>query len=128
MALNFSTLVYLPCQDTFGRDATFYPAGGGASYWGRGIYDTRGTVVETDVGLAILSDQETIFDIREVEFGTLPKQGDRVDIPEDDAGNPALGLFEITDAWTNGGGETTLVIRKVVTAAPMVTVYGFREK
>lgn len=121
MAINFSTLVYLPCQTTFGRDITVSPVAsqpGAPAYWNRGIYNTRGTVVQTDVGLAIISDQETILDVREVEYGTVPIQGDLIDIPQDAAGNPALGQFKVTDAWTNGGGETTLVLQKIVADAP----------
>jgi hypothetical protein len=112
MGVNFATLVYLPCQDFFGRDVTITPAGGTA-YAARGIFDTRALGVAAENG-AIISDQQTILDIREAEFATLPVPGDRVDIAADDSG-PAEGPFEIIDATTNGGGETTLVLRKIET-------------
>jgi hypothetical protein len=42
-------------------------------------------------------------------------QGDYIDIPAAGAITVGVGLYEITDASANGGGETTLVIRKVTT-------------
>lgn len=114
MAIDFSVTNYLPCQDLFGRSIMVHPIVSqptGGAYYARGIYDTRGTAIQTDAGLTVLSDQETIIDIREIEFPVLPVQGDLIDIPAE--GNiPAAGLFEITDAASNGGGETTLTIRR----------------
>lgn len=114
MAIDFSTVVYLPSFDTFARSITVFPIASqpaGASYYARGIYDTRGTAIQTDSGMVVMSDQETILDIRDSEFGTIPVQGDQIDIPAE--GNiPAAGYFEVTDAASNGGGETTLTIRK----------------
>jgi len=124
MAIDFSTLVYLPAQDVFGRNATFTPVKSnpsGGSYVMRGIFSTRSSDVFTEMGVSVLSDQETIFDIRTVEFidngYALPQQGDRLTIPAE--GNiPAEGDFEVTDTSVNGGGEMTLVIRKYEAAAP----------
>jgi hypothetical protein len=115
MAIDFSTVVYLPNFDTFARSITVFPVvsqpGLNGSYYGRGIYDTRGTAIQTDAGMVVMSDQETILDIRDIEFGVVPVQGDQIDIPAE--GNiPAAGYFEVTDAASNGGGETTLTIRK----------------
>ena len=114
MAIDFSTVVYLPGFDTFARGITVYPVVSqpfGAAYYARGILDTRGTAIQTDVGMAVLSDQETILDIRESEFTIAPVQGDRVFIPAENS-IPEAGMFEITDAAWNGGGEITLTIRK----------------
>ena len=120
MAINFSTVVYLPAFDTFSRAVTFMPRGG-AAFVGRGILDTRGTAIETDAGMAVLSDQETILDVRDSEFVNLgrevPVQGDQLDIPAEGA-IPAAGLYEVIETAANGGGETTLTIRKMKTAAP----------
>lgn len=119
MALNFSTLVYLPNFDVFARDIVVTPLAsqpGGAAYGARGIYDTRSLDVLAMDG-SIFSDQQTILDVRETEFDVLPAQGDLIDIPPDGA-IPEAGMFEVVDANTNGGGETTLVIRKVVPAKP----------
>jgi hypothetical protein len=115
MAIDFSTVVYLPNFDIFARSVTFYPVvsqPAGASYVARGILDTRGTTIQTDAGMVVMSDQETILDIREIEFGGIvPVQGDQLFIPAE--GNiPEAGMFEITDAAWNGGGEITLTIRK----------------
>jgi hypothetical protein len=114
MAIDFSTVVYLPNYIQFARSITVYPVMSQptvSSYSARGILDTRGTAIQTDVGMVVMSDQETILDIRENEFAVVPVQGDQIDIPAD--GNiPAAGMFEITDAAWNGGGEITLTIRK----------------
>lgn len=120
MALNFSTLVYLPNYDTFARPVTITPLAsqpGVPAYSARGIYGTRPVDVQGQDG-SIFSDQQTILDIREAEFAVLPVQLDRVFIPDDADGGPSPGTFEIMDTEPNGGGETTLVIRKVVTAKP----------
>lgn len=119
MAIAFSTELYVKVQDMFSVPCTFTPVKsnpGGPAYTVRGIYSTRPIdIVATDG--SIFSDQQSILDIREVEFVVLPIQEDLVTIPFDCNGEP-LGDFEIMDADTNGGGETTLVIRKIVTAKP----------
>jgi hypothetical protein len=117
--VDFSTLVYGPAFDMFARPVTFYPyvsQSSGASFAGRGIYDTDELEVMTLDG-AVFSDQQTILYVREVEFSVLPQQGDRIYIDEADAG-PALGEFEITDAHANGGGETKCILRKWLPPAP----------
>jgi len=114
MPVNMSTLVYLPCQELFGRPVTFTSKLGN-SYSGanRGIYDSRTLNVVLEDG-SILTDQDTILDIRTSEFPTLPVQGDLINIPyESFSGLPALGDFEITNVWHNGGGEITLQLRKL---------------
>ena len=78
---------------------------------GRGIFGTKETNVAAMDG-SIYSDQQTILDIREAEFGTLPAQGDHVTISRDCNG-VNQGEWEIVDSSTNGGGETTLTLRKV---------------
>jgi hypothetical protein len=117
--VNFSTLVYLPAYDLFARPVTFFPYAsqpGAGAFPGRGIYNTRALTVEALDG-AIFSDQETILDVREAEFGVLPQQGDQLYIPAADNG-PDLGRFEVQNSASNGGGETTLVIRKWAVPAP----------
>lgn len=113
MPVNFSTLVYSPNYDMFAVPATFYPF---ASQPGEPSFDLRGIFGTDDTDVAaldgsVISTQKTIFDILESEFAVLPIQGDRVNIPFDCNGAP-LGEFEIIDASTNGGGETTLTLRE----------------
>lgn len=121
MAVNFSTLLYSPLQDMFSVPVTIYPLASdpaGASFVTRGIFDTRDIDVVALDG-SIISDQKTILDIREREIyalgRSLPKQGDHVLIPADCNGEP-LGEYEVLDADTNGGGETTLTLRKWLAA------------
>jgi hypothetical protein len=123
MGLDFSTLVYLPGQDFFGREIIVTPIKsnpGAPAYTVRGIYETDPVDIIGEVGV-MRSDNETILDIRDNEFfeigQPIPIQGDLITIPAD--GNvPAAGDFEVMDADPNGGGETTLAIRKYEPAAP----------
>jgi hypothetical protein len=114
MALDFSTLVYLPQQDLYSRSVTVTPIvsqPGVAAYTARGIFDTRDLDVMSVDGVTMISDQQTILDIREAEYSTLPQQGDLIQIPAD-LTLPALGLFVVVDTSTNGGGEMTLVLQR----------------
>ncbi len=106
MGIDFSTEVLLPNYNLFARPVVFVAGPG------RGIYGTVGIEIPAEDG-SLISDQRTILDIREAEFGTLPVQGERLTIPAD-GGVPALGEFEVTDLWSDGGGETTLALRRVV--------------
>jgi hypothetical protein len=117
MAVNMSIMVYNPCQNVFGRPVNFTSKlGNSFNGQGRGIYDSRTLNVVLEDG-SILGDQDTILDIRTDEFPILPVQGDTIDIPyEPIAGLPALGQYEITNVWHNGGGEVTLQLRELVVA------------
>jgi hypothetical protein len=118
MGVDWSTSVYLPNFDFFARAATITPLASqpnAAPYAVRGCYDTEELEVPADDG-SIMQDQRTIFDIREYEFPVPPVQGDHINIPADRGAMEALGDFEVINAWTNGGGETTLVLRKLETA------------
>jgi hypothetical protein len=120
MAVDFSTLVYLPNYDMFARSITVTPLAsqpGAPAYVSRGIYDTRPIDVQAEDG-SIISDQQTILDVRDEEFAVIPAQLDRIYIPDDADAGKALGEFEVVDSQANGGGETTLVIRKIVIALP----------
>jgi len=118
LGVDFSTLVYLPNYDLFGRDVSITPSvsqgSGAAAYWARGIWDSRTINVPLDDN-SFLTDQDTILDIRTREFATPPVQGDHVHIPADGA-VPAEGDFEIVNVWDNGGGEITLQLRAIKTA------------
>ena len=56
--------------------------------------------------------------MRDAEFKVVPEQLDRISIPADPDGGPDLGEFEVMDTEANGGGQTTLVLRKVLMAKP----------
>jgi hypothetical protein len=117
MAVNFSTLVYAPNFEMFSRPIVVTPSGG-VAYSARGIYDTRPIDVQAEDG-SIVSEQQTILDVRDVEFASVPTQLDYVNIPFDaGAGEIGVGDYEILAAESNGGGETTLVIRKLIAARP----------
>ena len=114
MAINFSKVVYFPAYNVFARPVTF--SGGTAPTAARGIYNTVPVDVAAEDG-TIFSEQRTVLDILEEEFMTLPAQGHHVTIPAH-LDMPAVGTFEVIDADTNGGGETTLTLRRVVTTKP----------
>ena len=119
MPVDFSTQIHSHTYDVFGRPITVTPIKSQPSqpaYTARGIFGTVPIDVVAEDG-AIVSDARTILDIREIEFSILPIQGDHVTIPA--SGNiPAVGTFEILDTDTNGGGETTLTLRKWMVARP----------
>jgi hypothetical protein len=110
MAVDFSAQVYLPGQNTFGRAIIVN------GLQNRGILDTREIDVVAIDG-SIISEQRTILDVRDAEFDTVPVQGDQIVIPADGT-LPDEGAWEVIDTARNGGGETTLTLRKLVTAKP----------
>jgi hypothetical protein len=111
--------VYLQCFETFARDIYITPSTsqpGAGSYWARGIYDSGGINVGTEEEWVELADQQTIIDIREIEFTILPQQGDIIYMPASDS-LPEMTL-EVTSTASNGGGEMTLDVRKWMPATP----------
>lgn len=119
MAINWSVQVYSAQYTSFARPVTFTPAASipnASAYGARGIFDTQSIDVIAENG-SIVSDARTILDILEAEFVVLPVQGDRVTIPAHN-GIPAAGTFEVIDTNSNGGGETTLQLRKWMPASP----------
>ncbi len=119
MPMDFPSLVYTPAYSVFSRPVTITPLNsqpGQPAYTARGIYGTQPVDVLTE-NQNVLSDHVTILDILEKDFSVLPVQGDHINIPAC-LGSTNLGDFEVLDATTNGGGETTLQIRKLVAAKP----------
>lgn len=96
---------------------------GAPAYVARGIYTTTPIDIPGLDGATIASDQKTILDVRDIEFTVVPAQGDLIQIPAE--GNiPAAGYFEVVDGDANGGGETTLTIRKWEAPTALVTTSG----
>jgi hypothetical protein len=119
MPVDFSTQVYFPAFNVFARKITVYPL---MSQPGERPYDARGIFGTEPIDVAgmdgtIISDQRTILDIREAEFSVLLAQRDQIFIPADGP-LPEEGMFEVNDVRRNGGGETTLSLRRVVQAEP----------
>ena len=120
MSVNYSLLILLPVYDMFARPVTFCPY---KSQPGAGAYNARGIYDSDDINIvgedeAIFSDQQTILDIRAIEFAVTPLQGDHVYIEADGPNMPAQGEFEILDTDDNGGGEITLTLRKWLPPKP----------
>lgn len=119
MPVNFPSAVYVPNYAVWSRTINVIPIAsqpGVLPYVARGIYTTEALNVMA-LDDTIISDQRTILDILEMEFPIMPAQRDYIEIPAD-GGMPDEGTFEIIDKSSNGGGETTLVLRKVVRTAP----------
>lgn len=114
MALNYSALVYRQAFNIFARPVMF--VGDAVPSSGRGIYNTDTEDVVTEDG-SVFSDQRTVLDVLEEEYTVLPSQNDTVIIPAE-LDLPALGEFKVIDVRSNGGGETTLTLRKVVVSKP----------
>ncbi len=111
--VNFSLLVYEPNFDFWAVPVVFNPlvsAPGSGTYTLRGIFGTQELNVLAEDN-SVYSDQKTILDIREAEFTVIPMQGDHVTISQDCNG-VNQGEWVVVDSSTNGGGETTLTLRK----------------
>lgn len=117
MALNFPTLIYLPCMEVFARPVTITPLAsqpGLAPYGARGIFDTNSMDVESDLEEDVFySTARTELDILQAEFSVLPMQGDRISIADDEL-LPG-GEFVVSDIGDKGnaGGEVTLVLKRL---------------
>jgi hypothetical protein len=119
MAIDYSTQVYEPGYLQFSRPVVFTPVKSQpnvSSFEGRGIFSTMPIDIISQDG-SVVSDQKTILDILEKEFSILPIQGDRLSIPAAGA-LPDMGDFEVQDVDTNGGGESTLTLRRRLTSVP----------
>jgi hypothetical protein len=119
MGVNLDLLLQGSIFDVWAVPVTIVPFASqplAGSYGVRGILNTYTFDVAGENG-AIFSDQRTILDIRESEFGVLPIQDDHVIIPLDCNLVPK-GEYEIIDSYTDGGGQTTLTIRKIMTERP----------
>jgi hypothetical protein len=119
MPINFSEQLYKHAQDTYSRVVKFTPLvsqPNGTPYTARGILEQEAIDVAA-LDNSIVSEMRIILDIRDAEFVVQPLQGDLVDVPGD-SGLPAEGQFEVIDSDQNGGGETTLTLRRIVQAKP----------
>jgi hypothetical protein len=115
MTINFPMLLYRPVFEQFARPVTFHPIvsqPGAPSFEGRAIYDTEEIDIETLDG-ALFSETRTQLDILEIDFSTLPLQGDLVVIAGDE--NVRGGSFVISDMSPSGnaGGEVSLQLRRI---------------
>lgn len=119
MSVPFSIELYKPTFDVFAVPITVTPFASqpnAPAYPARGIFNTYDIDVPALDG-SLISEQRTILDIREAEFPVLPVQLDHVTIPADCNG-VNLGEFEILSTSTNGGGMSTLQLRKWVPSLP----------
>lgn len=117
MPIDYASAVYSPAFDVMARKIVVTPLVSQPSmpaYNSRGVYTTQAEDLMAEEN-AVFSDQQTIVDIIAKEFEVLPLQGDRIFIPAD-GGVPEAGLFEVMDSDDNGGGEITILLRKVVPA------------
>lgn len=120
MGISYSNYVYLACYDYYARPVVIDPIvsqPGAGPYSNRCITHSDGIEVPSEAG-ALISDQRTTVDIKEDEWAVMPRQGDQIWLPLDEEG-PARGPYEITDLWTNNGGETTLALKRIENAAPL---------
>ncbi|SRR6266478_2822335 len=120
MGINTSQQVYVYSYNTFGRPVTFTPKMSqptALAFLGRGIYSTQPIDVLAEDN-STFSDTRTILDVLEQEFLVVPITGDLLNIPASNEGMPALGDFEVIETKSNGGGETSLSLRKIMVSRP----------
>ena len=119
MPFDFSLQVLSPAYGIFARPVTFTPTvsqPGQPAYDGRGIYETQPIDVLTEDSV-IFSDTRTILDVMEREFTKVPEQGDTLYIGPLET-LLAIGSFEVIEVKSNGGGETTLSLRRIMETKP----------
>jgi hypothetical protein len=119
MPINWATEVYFPAHSLLARPVTITPLASqpnAGAYGARGIYNTEPIDILAEEG-AIFSDTRTILDILEMDFPIRPIQGDLVSIPATGS-IVEVGDFVVIDVKSNGGGETTLALRKLVDTKP----------
>jgi hypothetical protein len=116
MAVDFAADLLTANYNKWARPITVTPvasAPAAAAYQMRGIFDTEALdLLGDDI---VISSEKIILDIIEEEFigsgHALPQQGDLINIPAEGTLR-ALGDFEVSSASSDGGGETTLELRK----------------
>jgi len=133
MSVSFSTLLYAHCQDMFSRPVVITPVAsnpGAPAYSGmRAIFNSGPLTITNDEGvvISIISDQETIVDIRTIEFTdaghAIPIQGDIIHFDGDT--DIEGGDYEIVDSSNNSGGQTTYGVRKHEPASPLRSQSGW---
>jgi hypothetical protein len=119
MAVDYSNIIYAKTQDLYGRPVVITPLAsqpGHPAYEARGIYRSEAMDVEADEN-SVFSDQRTVLDVRDLEYDVVPIQGDHISIPATGS-IVAAGDFTVIDQDSNGGGETSLTLRRLVTSKP----------
>jgi hypothetical protein len=118
MGLDMSSLVKEVVLDAFARPIDVTYAGTDTAYRARGYFGTTALDVMGEDN-SILSDQTTYLDVRDREFAVVPRQGDRITIPGDGT-TEEEGDWEVVDSSKDGGGLTTLTIRRAGPARPPI--------
>ena len=119
MAIDWSIQVLTPAFRVFARTVTFTPTAsqpGQPAFTGRGIYGTQPIDVLAEDS-SIFSDTRTVLDVMESDFTVVPIQGDFLTIPAYET-MAAIGTFEVIEVKSNGGGETSLSLRRVMVSKP----------
>jgi hypothetical protein len=126
MAVNFADVLLAPNYEFWGRPITITPLvsqPGAGAYSRTGIFGSGPIMYQAEDG-SVIGDQQTRVDVRDADFTVLPVQGDQIDIPTDSASLASpLGSFEIVNTENDGGGETTLILRKLYPPTPVVTPF-----
>ncbi|OGQ23515.1 MAG: hypothetical protein A3I05_01095 [Deltaproteobacteria bacterium RIFCSPLOWO2_02_FULL_44_10] len=91
------------CLTTFGEDITYTPKGG-APVVMIGIFDDFYESVDPNTG-AIITSQQPIVGIRDLDLGQTPRQDDRVFVRGI--------LYRVKEVQTDGQGGSKLYLHKV---------------
>jgi hypothetical protein len=113
MAVDFSALVLVPCENTFARPITVNPVAsmpGGAAYAARGIWTIRNIDIALEDG-GILSSDTLTLGVRLLEFPVEPIKGDQVYIPAHGS-LTEIGVVTIDDTDDDGQGGSVWTLKK----------------
>ncbi|MCW6550988.1 head-tail joining protein [Yersinia ruckeri] len=112
MGIHWDQHLLAPLQAVFGDPVEYRPAGG-AAYTVSGIFDRAYTqdIEPLDDGSTI-NTTKPVLGVRDGEFRSLPKQGDRVFIAV--AGGVTINtLFTVSDVQPDSHGGSKLILNQV---------------
>ncbi|EMY3520986.1 hypothetical protein AAIP46_003283 [Yersinia ruckeri] len=112
MGIHWDQHLLAPLHSIFGDPVEYRPAGG-AAYTVSGIFDRAYTqdIEPLDDGSTI-NTTKPVLGVRDSEFRSLPKQGDRVFIAV--AGGVTINtLFTVSDVQPDSHGGSKLILNQV---------------
>ena len=112
MGINWDQHLLAPLQAVFGDPVDYRPAGGKPTYTISGIFDRAYTTIDPLDDGSTINTTNPVLGVRDSEFRSPPKQGDRVLIGV--VGGVSVNtLFTVSDVQPDSHGGTKLILNKV---------------
>lgn len=114
MGINWDQHLLAPLHSVFGDPVEYRPAGGKPTYTISGIFDRAYTTIDTLDDGSTINTTNPVLGVRDSEFRSPPKQGDRVFIGVV-ANEPVNTLFAVADVQPDSHGGSKLILNRVKT-------------